>query len=401
MTSVRRVRGAGSRVLPRLSFIAFGVATALALIYTPIGAPRDWTLFYDTASLLRVGKVDEIYPGITSGYPFLYPPPFVWHVAWLGMLSPGAAHAALVVAMLVVLGAALWMLHRGLDDERRPLDSWIFVVLSSAGCIWMVTAGHIAAWFVMLLAASMLLWRNERELSAGFVLSLVAIKPNYFVPILLCLLLGRAWRVLGGALGGIALLVLTTVPLGPGVWAGYFEQLGAVSGIVSGIPPWKQITLLAFWRSVLGDARPTFVLAATSLSVLPCIFFVGLAWIRCRPSAQTIPRLLAVTVLMLVACNVYSFHYDGLLLAIAGAVWYLRGHEYASARRHLAIGVVILLAFIAQHASAMLVQGGVALTGPLLATWLILDARDLLGGPVDPRQRHGMVGGPLVAASRH
>jgi hypothetical protein len=81
---------------------------------------------------------------------------------------------------------------------------------------------------------------------------------------------------------------------------------------------------------------------------------------------------------MLLSCNVYAFHYDGLLLTISGAVWYLRGDDYESAGAHFATGVVILLAYAAQHASAMLFQGGLALTGPLLAAWLVIDARDLL-----------------------
>lgn len=370
--------GALSRAIPRLSFVAFGVLTVMAAIYTPVAATNDWTLFHDTASLLLAGRRGEIYPGITPGYPFLYPPPFLWHVAWLGLLTPGAAHVALIGAMAVALGAALWMLHRGLDDRARTLDSWIFVVLSSAGCVWTLTAGHIAAWFVLLLTIALLQWRNGKELAAGFVLSLIAIKPHYCIPILLCVLLGRAWRVLGGAVVGLAFLALTTVPLGHEVWARYLEQLATVGGTVAEIPPWKQITLLAFWRSVLGDARPLVVAAATLSSVVPCVLLVLLAWIKCRTVPATIPRLLGATVLMLLTCNVYSFHYDALLLTIPGAVWYLRGHEYASARSHLAIGVAISLAYVAQHLSAMVLQSGLALTGPILAAWLVFDARDLL-----------------------
>jgi hypothetical protein len=364
--------------IPRLSFVAFGVGTAMAAIYTPIAAPKDWRLYYDTAVLLLSGRVSELYPGITEGYPFLYPPPFVWQVAWLGFLSPGVAHLALVLVMAAALGAALWMLHRGLDVRGRPLGSWAFVVLSSAGWLWTLSVGHIAAWFVLLVASALLLWTSGRELAAGMALGCVAIKPHYCIPILLCAMLARAWRVLGGALVVIALLALTTVPLGLGVWTRYFEQFGTSGGVISEIPPWKQITLLAFWRSLLGDDNPWMTMAATMLSAAPFVLLVGLSWIRVRPVAGAVPRLLALTVLMLLSCNVYAFHYDGLLLTISGAVWYLRGDDYESAGAHFATGVVILLAYAAQHASAMLFQGGLALTGPLLAAWLVIDARDLL-----------------------
>jgi hypothetical protein len=81
---------------------------------------------------------------------------------------------------------------------------------------------------------------------------------------------------------------------------------------------------------------------------------------------------------MLLSCNAYAFHYDGLMLTIPGAVWHLRNHEYANAKYHFAAGVLIFLAYAAQHASTLLHQDGLALTGPVLAAWLIVDGRDLL-----------------------
>ncbi len=355
----------------------------LAVIYVKVAAPKDWTLFYDTGSLLVSGRTSELYPGVTPGYPFMYPPPFVWHVGWLGLLSPGAGHVALVVAMIVALGTALLILQCGLDDHGRPLDSWFFVVFSSASCFWMVTAGHIAAWFVLLTSASLLLWKRGREFAAGFVLGLIAIKPHYCIPILGCVVLARAWRVLSGAMAGLVFLVATTIPLGRGVWTSYLEHsFGAAGEIVSTIPAWKQITLLAFWRSVLGDGRPLFVLTATAISMIPCVVLVGLAWIRCQPHQESVPRLFALTVLMLVGCNVYSFHYDGLLLTIAGAVWFLRGREYTSSRRHLAIGVTVFCVYVVQYVQTLFADGGVALAGPLIAIWLIIDAYDLLRAPM-------------------
>jgi len=343
-TALRWLRRGASRAIHPLSFVSFGFGTVLAVIYTRVGAPQDWRLFYDTALLLLSGRVDELYPGVTAGYPFLYPPPFVWHVAWLGFLSPGAAHVSLVLAMITALLAALWLLHTRLDDRGRRLDSWIFAVLSSASWFWLVTAGHIAA-----------------------------------------------WRVLAGAFIVIALLALSTLPLGAIVWTKYFAQFGSLRGVVSAIAPWKQITLLAFWRSVFGENSPRMVVVATALSAAPCVAFVAVAWIRLARKAVAIPRLLALTVLMLLSCNAYAFHYDGLLLAIPGAVWYLRDHEYANEKHHLAVGILIFFAFAAQHASSLLREDGVALTGPVLAAWLIIDGRDLFASHI------GREGRPLYS----
>ena len=376
--ALRRFGRGASRAIQPLSFVGFGIGTTLAAVYTRVGAPSDWWLFYDTARLLLSGRVDEIYPGITAGYPFLYPPPFVWHVAWLGFLSPSAAHIGLVLVMITALFAALWLLHRGLNDGGRRLDSWIFVVLSSASWFWLLAAGHIAGWFVLLLAGSLLLWTSGRELAAGLALGLLAIKPHYCLPLLLCVVLARAWRVLAGASIAIALLALSTLPLGGDLWTEYVEQFGSLNGVVTAIPPWKQLTLLAFWRSVLGDNQPWIAAVATAFTVAPCIVLVALAWIRQARHQRAVPRLFGLTVLMVLSCNVYAFHYDGLLLAIPGAVWYLRDHEYANVKHHLAAGVLIFLAYAAQHASTLLHENSVAWTGPVLAVWLIIDGRDLL-----------------------
>jgi hypothetical protein len=284
--------------------------------------------------------------------------------------------------MITALLAALWLLHRGLDNRGRRLDSWIFAVLSSAGWFWLVAAGHIAAWFVLLIAVALLLWTSGREFAAGLALGLLVVKPHYCLPILLCVVLARAWRVLAGAFIAIALLALSTLPLGGEVWTKYFGQFGSVRGVISAIPPWKQITLLAFWRSVFGEKSPWMVAVATTLSAAPCVAFVALAWIRFARKAVAIPRLLSLTVLMLLSCNAYAFHYDGLLLTIPGAVWYLRDHEYANKTHHVAVGVLIFFAFAAQHASSLLREDGLALTGPVLAAWLIIDGRDLFASPI-------------------
>jgi len=390
-SALRWLRRGASRAIHPLSFVSFGFGTVLAVIYTRVGAPQDWRLFYDTALLLLSGRVDELYPGVTAGYPFLYPPPFVWHVAWLGFLSPGAAHVSLVLAMITALLAALWLLHTRLDDRGRRLDSWIFAVLSSASWFWLVTAGHIAAWFVLLIAMTLVLWTSGKEFAAGLPLGLLVMKPHYCVPILLCVGLARAWRVLAGAFIVIALLALSTLPLGAIVWTKYFAQFGSLRGVVSAIAPWKQITLLAFWRSVFGENSPRMVVVATALSAAPCVAFVAVAWIRLARKAVAIPRLLALTVLMLLSCNAYAFHYDGLLLAIPGAVWYLRDHEYANEKHHLAVGILIFFAFAAQHASSLLREDGVALTGPVLAAWLIIDGRDLFASHI------GREGRPLYS----
>jgi hypothetical protein len=170
------------------------------------------------------------------------------------------------------------------------------------------------------------------------------------------------------------------------VWTSYFTRtFGTAGQVVATTPPWKQITLLAFWRSVIGDARPGLLAIAAVLSVMPCLLLVALAWSKRGRDRAALPRLFALTVLMLVSCNLYSFHYDGLLLTVAGAVWYLRAQGYASERRHLVIGALVFLVYVAQYVPTAFVHGGISATGPLVAAWLMIDALDLLAPTPSPR----------------
>ena len=146
----------------------------------------------------------------------------------------------------------------------------------------------------LLIALTLLLWTSGQEFLAGLAIGLLAIKPHYCVPILLCVVLARAWRVLAGASIAIALLVLSTLPLGADMWTSYFEQFGSVRGVVAAIPSWKQITLLAFWRSVLGENPQWMAVVAAVLSAAPCIALLSLAWIRLGRKAVAIPRLVAL-----------------------------------------------------------------------------------------------------------
>ncbi len=307
------------RVAPLL---AFGVLLLIVGLWTTQAqratTSKDWRLFYDTASLLLADRIDEIYPGITPDLPFFYPPFFVWQVLPLGLVPRAMAYGSVVLAMLLATALALWALRAALDSDLRPIDSWIWFVLSSAGWTWMIVVGHISAWYLMLLSVALLLWARDWPILAGVTLSLTLTKPHYALVILLFAALARSWRIVTGAIIGAALLVMSTYPLGWAAWTAWAAQTGtAASASFDGTTAWKQITLRSFWVACFGTAqgRATAFWLATAAPAV--VLAMQAAW-RSRQNPDRLPRVLGLAVLVALACGPYAFHYDGLLLAVDG-----------------------------------------------------------------------------------
>lgn len=380
---LRSGRKLGAVVAPRIAFMVFALLMGLWATQLRGSEAKDWRLYQDTAELLLAGRFGELYPGITPGLPFLYPPFFVWQVAPLGLVPRDAAHACVVAGMLLATAVALWALRTTLDEERRPLERWVWFVLSSAGFTWMLVVGHISGWYLMLLSIALLAWTRGSPLLAGAALSLLLTKPHYGLTILAFVALARGWRVLTAALAGAALLALSTAPLGWRTWTAWATQAEGAGMVLARAPAWKQITLLGTWLSLLS---PGPAVAMWALTALPLGGLAAWASWRSGRRGSNRARILGLGVLVSIACAPYGFHYDGLLLSLPALVWYFQPASYRSPRTHTACGVAILVTYVVQHLGGWVLQRGVSLTGAAVAAWLALDSLDLLraemGDPV-------------------
>ena len=394
-----RIRSVAAQVAPRLGFVVMGwILGSWAIRARDAAATkdwrsfydRDWRLFYDTASLLLSGRVGALYPGVTPDLPFVYPPFFAWQVLPLGLAPRSAAYGCLLVAMLLATAAALWSLREALDPQRRPVEVWIWFVLSSAGWTWMVVAGHISAWYLMLASLGLLLWTRDRPIAAGLVLSLMLSKPHYALVVLCAIALARGWRVLVGALSGAAVLAASTIPLGWATWKAWASQAAAAPALVHAVPAWKQITLRASWLSLFEPARAQWATALWLLTAGSAATLAGWAAWRAGTDASRRGRIIGLGVLVALACGPYAFHYDGLLLAIPGLAWYLQRETYLTSRSHMWCGVFVWLAYVVQHLNGWVLQRNPSLTGFLLTGWLVAEALDLLRAELPPRERDAL-----------
>jgi hypothetical protein len=212
-------------------------------------------------------------------------------------------------------------------------------------------------------------------LRAGLVLALLWAKPNFALPLCGLALLSGRWRVLAGLLGGLLVLLVSTLPLGSEVWAEWWTAMLHRGGDIAAEPSllWKQPTLFAFTQALLPPSVAWIVWAAATT----VLFGLLVRTWRARAD-RDLPRVLSATILFLVVCNPHLFFYDGLLLLIPGAVWFAARERYAAVRARRASGFLLLLVYVAQQISTLWLQAASPpIEGPLLAAWLVVEMADL------------------------
>ncbi len=358
-------------------------------------ALRDWIQFHRTAERLAAGRLSELYPGsLEVGGPdgapdwffFFYPPFATYGTLPLALLSPLQAYMACAVAVaLVTVGATLAFTHAlGFTPMARFLA--VAVLVASAPWSAAVVVGHLSPALLVPPALALLAHRRGSTFLAGAALGLMITKPNWGLPLLVMLVLGRETRMVAGFLAATALLILSTVPLGLEVWSDWAETMGSFREVMQDrLPPWKQATFLSTLQSLTGRTvtdpviRSIWVLGSGSL-----MGGIGWAWWRLRGRGEFFPRLLGVGLLTTLAANPYAFFYDALLVVPAALLLFAPSEAGADRPPPRRARLVFFLAFGWAWLQFFALRDGVpSLLGILLATWAALEVLELLkeGGP--------------------
>jgi hypothetical protein len=174
-----------------------------------VGLQAGWPHLYDQPLVAAEQKrlvLDQI------SQPFLSPPPVAWVAAVLAPLPYLTAFYIWAGASFAAFALALgW-------SAPSSRARWIAVVAALAPW-WVLHAVHLGQVVPFVAAGVVVAWRlirDERNVAAGLVLSLVLLKPNtaFVVPLAL-LVAGRyrtfaAWSLAGAVVAAIALLTMGT-----------------------------------------------------------------------------------------------------------------------------------------------------------------------------------------------
>ena len=266
----------GKRAL-RWAPVALGLVCLLSLAY--LERARALAGRNDFAALYAGGRL--------AGTPLLYSRPanqalvqsvvgaYMQHVVYtrppfyaailkpLSLLPYRAAYSLFTVATLSSLIWFVWRFSK--DCPELP-----FFAAFNLPALVALVEGQDTPLLVAFVGGAMLLIRRGRNLAAGLLLSLCAIKFHLFLLIPLLLLVKRRWRILGGAALGTALLILIAVLVaGPGSLKSY---LGTLQSNVAN--PYAAMMPNLHGLITVLQASPWLEAA---LSLLVVVAFVGIA----------------------------------------------------------------------------------------------------------------------------
>ncbi len=173
-----------------------------------VGLQHGWAHIYDQP-LVAVEQKRLAFEQWTQ--PFLSPPPVAWLAAALAPLPYLTAYYIWAAVTFAAYALALaW------SATSHGLARWIAIVAAIAPW-WVLHAVHLGQVVPLVAAGVVVAWRllrEERNVAAGVVLSLVLLKPNTAVIIPLALLAaGRyrtfaTWSITGAVLAAVALLTM-------------------------------------------------------------------------------------------------------------------------------------------------------------------------------------------------
>jgi hypothetical protein len=370
-------------------------------------ALRDWIQFHRTAVRLASWSLGELYPGeLVVGGPdgapdwffFFYPPFAAYGTLPLALLTPLQAYVACVLAVVVLTTVAVSIMTLSLGYGPRQRLIAMVAMVASAPWNAAVIVGHLSPGLLLPPALAFVAHRRGRPFWAGAALGLMIAKPNWGLPLLALLLIGRRRTMVYGFLTASVMLILVSIPMGLEVWGDWLRTMGSFSQVIQDqLPPWKQATFLASLQSLtgLGASHPALGVA---WFVTGGGMMLGAAWAWWKRGSVDgdFFHLIAIGLLAILTANPYAFFYDALLALPAALILFAPGARYQSHGLRSATRWVAATAY-----GWMWIQFFVArdlvpsLLGMILAAWTVLELANLLLGPdtTRPARKEGRLAG--------
>lgn len=276
--------------------------TVWCLMQRPAGVD-DFRAFYRGAQL--VGTAGGVYShpaldpetGKSANYlPYIRIPVYALLLKPLTALTYATARKVWIALMAVAL-AALVPLYLG------PRDKLAIALCFSLPVVYAVMLGQDIALVLLIVLAAARLAASDREFAAGFVVSLLAIKPTYLVPAGLVFVARSRRGAYGLALGGAIQLALCFAAGGLR-WP--FEYLALLRNPLLDLEPRRMLNLRAITSSL-----------SFSMSLPPELFVLGsialLAWLWAIARRRSVADALILALPIGMLASPHSYIYDAVV----------------------------------------------------------------------------------------
>jgi Glycosyltransferase family 87 len=237
------------------------------------------------------------------------------------------AIAVLVAAVPYAWGLAIWLaasFAAYLAAIRAILPRPETLLIAAAFPAVFVNIGHGQnAFLTTALLGGALHWLDRRPWIAGVLIGLLAYKPQFGVLIPIALLAGGRWSTIGAAVATVAaLLAISFVTLGGGVWHAFADSMNFMQAVVlePGGIGWEKI------QSVFSAARMWGASVHTAYAVqitLALMLAASLAWLWQSDAAFELKAAGLATASLL--ATPYVLDYDLVVLSVAIAFFVKHG----------------------------------------------------------------------------
>jgi len=299
----------------------------LAYAFLVADAPpqRDWFVLREVGVAFVHGDFASLYIDrfVPEGRMFFQYPPFVLYpLALLAIVPPMVAYAIVCATQLAAAAAMLVLLFR---LARTPdADLAIAGVFGSAAMSSVIVSGQSSALLALVITAAAVAVAEKRSFTGGVLVGLLLAKPNW-LPVLAAFVVWKGGRrALAGLVATIVVLLVSTIPLAS-LWQEFFRVAPHVESFKPAYPAFKEITLLAFLKSLAIPRGIAMAIWGVTFAVLGWLL-LGV-WRSERP----LGRQLAATTLFAIVLNVYVGFYDGFVLAVPAVIWLTHRDTYTPA----------------------------------------------------------------------
>lgn len=187
-----------------------------------VGLQHGWSHLYDQP-LVTIAQRHLVPAQWTQ--PFLSPPTVAWLVTPLTGFPYWTAFGIWTVFNFVILAAALaWA------AISTGINRWIFVVAALAPwwVVYAVKLGQVAPLVAAGVVVAWRLMRDDKDVAAGIILSVMFLKPNTVLLVPVALLAAGRYRVFAAWFAaGAMLVVIAFAVLGPHGMSAYVNELRA------------------------------------------------------------------------------------------------------------------------------------------------------------------------------
>jgi Glycosyltransferase family 87 len=308
---------------------------------------HDFLPFYTAGQLVRSGRADQLYDPhatkilehqtcreaglvIHNEYgAFLNPPFAAAPAALLARWNYPQALAVWTALLLAFLIAAIALLVK-MFPPQSTWRTWglLPLLLFTALPAWQAAIHAQNTFFSLLvLAAAVTLWRNNRPLTAGLTAGLLLFKPQLGAVVAMVLAISQGRRAILGLAITAAALLLTTVWAMPGSLTDYLhrmpDNLRAIQALAN--YTWQRhVTFLAWWRMLLQGhvgALPSLLARVLALACTAALagLLASTVW-KIRSDPRRLDRLIAASIASMPLLMPYYMDYDLTLLAVAAVL---------------------------------------------------------------------------------